>query len=182
MNGHSSSSSCSSQVGLYCHSATCVDIQWNEMLCLTGPRCYMNTDIQQWRNLRINLQTTNLRLSTRSSVCEKCRELIEDSVLLQVACTPQHFELHTKVWQFFPVMWGGVGGVGGLYGASERGGVIWVYYNVCYTNVKCVIPMLSHRQLSNNNGIKTKLYQVVKLQEFFYLKLQNCTGTEECSR
>ncbi len=42
-----------------------------------------------------------------------------------------------------------------------------MYYNVCYTNVKCVIPMLSHRQLSNNNGIKTKLYQVVKLQEFF---------------
>ncbi len=37
----------SSQVELYCHSATCVDIQWNEMSCLTGPRCYMNTDIQQ---------------------------------------------------------------------------------------------------------------------------------------
>ncbi len=37
----------SSQVELYCHSATCVDIQWNEMLCLTGPRCYMNTDIQR---------------------------------------------------------------------------------------------------------------------------------------
>ncbi len=30
-----------------CHSATCGDIQWNEMSCLTGPRCYINTDIQQ---------------------------------------------------------------------------------------------------------------------------------------
>ncbi len=160
MNGHRSSSSCSSQVGLYCHSATCVDIQWNEMLCLTGPRCYMNTDIQQWSNLRINLQTTNLQLSTRSSVCEKCRERIEDSVLLQVACTPQHFELPKKFDSFF--LWcgkvgGGGGLVRGLYGASERDGVIWVYYNVCYTNVKCVIPMLSHRQLSNNNGIKNKV-------------------------
>ncbi len=38
----------SSQVELYCHSATCGDIQWNEMSCLTGPRCYINTDIQQW--------------------------------------------------------------------------------------------------------------------------------------
>ncbi len=37
----------SSQVELYCHSATCGDIQWNEMSCLTGPRCYINTDIQQ---------------------------------------------------------------------------------------------------------------------------------------
>ncbi len=36
----------SSQVELYCHSATCVDIQWDEMSCLTGPRCYINTDIQ----------------------------------------------------------------------------------------------------------------------------------------
>ncbi len=27
--------------------ANCEDIQWNKMLCLTGPRCYMNTDIQQ---------------------------------------------------------------------------------------------------------------------------------------
>ncbi len=36
------------QVELYCHSATCGDIQWNEMSCLTGPRCYINTDIQQW--------------------------------------------------------------------------------------------------------------------------------------
>ncbi len=36
----------SSQVELYCHSATCVDIQWDKMSCLTGPRCYMNTDIQ----------------------------------------------------------------------------------------------------------------------------------------
>ncbi len=35
----------SSQVELYCHSATCGDIQWNEMSCLTGPRCYINTDI-----------------------------------------------------------------------------------------------------------------------------------------
>uniref|UniRef100_A0A8C2C249 Immunoglobulin domain-containing protein n=1 Tax=Cyprinus carpio TaxID=7962 RepID=A0A8C2C249_CYPCA len=34
-------------IKLYCHSATCVDIQWNEMSCLTGPRCYINTDIQQ---------------------------------------------------------------------------------------------------------------------------------------
>ncbi len=25
------------QVELYCHSATCGDIQWNEMSCLTGP-------------------------------------------------------------------------------------------------------------------------------------------------
>ncbi len=33
------------QVELYCHSATCGDIQWNEMSCLTGPRCYINTDI-----------------------------------------------------------------------------------------------------------------------------------------
>ncbi len=38
----------SSQVELYCHSAACGDIQWNEMSCLTGPRCYINTDIQQW--------------------------------------------------------------------------------------------------------------------------------------
>ncbi len=37
----------SRQVELYCHSATCGDIQWNEMSCLTGPRCYINTDIQQ---------------------------------------------------------------------------------------------------------------------------------------
>ncbi len=37
----------SSQVELYCHSATCGDIQWNEMSCLTGPLCYINTDIQQ---------------------------------------------------------------------------------------------------------------------------------------
>ncbi len=32
----------SSQVELYCHSATCVDIQWNEMSCLAGPQCYIN--------------------------------------------------------------------------------------------------------------------------------------------
>ncbi len=37
----------SSSSELYCHSATCGDIQWNEMSCLTGPRCYINTDIQQ---------------------------------------------------------------------------------------------------------------------------------------
>ncbi len=36
----------SSQVELYCHSATCRDIQWNEMSCLTGPWCYINTDMQ----------------------------------------------------------------------------------------------------------------------------------------
>ncbi len=36
----------SSQVELYCHSTTCVDILWDEMSCLTGPRCYINTDIQ----------------------------------------------------------------------------------------------------------------------------------------
>ncbi len=35
------------QVELYCHSATCGDMQWNEMSCLTGPWCYINTDIQQ---------------------------------------------------------------------------------------------------------------------------------------
>ncbi len=37
----------SSQVELYCHSATCGDIQWNEMSCLTSPRCYINIDILQ---------------------------------------------------------------------------------------------------------------------------------------
>ncbi len=37
------------QVELYCHSATCGDIQWNEMSCLTGPRCYINTDIQHYK-------------------------------------------------------------------------------------------------------------------------------------
>ncbi len=26
----------------------CGYIQWNETLCLTGPRCYINTDIHQW--------------------------------------------------------------------------------------------------------------------------------------
>ncbi len=36
------------QVELYCHSATCgEDIQWNEMSCLTGPWCYIHTDIKQ---------------------------------------------------------------------------------------------------------------------------------------
>ncbi len=47
---------------LYCHSATCVDIQWNEMSCLTGPRCYINTDIQHYKNkIKIkNLYKTNL--------------------------------------------------------------------------------------------------------------------------
>ncbi len=47
------------QVELYCHSATCGDIQWNEMSCLTGPRCYINTYIQQWSKT-LNLYTTNL--------------------------------------------------------------------------------------------------------------------------
>ncbi len=37
-----------SQVELYCHSAACGDIQWNEMSCLTGPWCYIYTGIQQW--------------------------------------------------------------------------------------------------------------------------------------
>ncbi len=37
------------QVELYCHSAACGDIQWNEMSCLTGPRCYINTDIQHYK-------------------------------------------------------------------------------------------------------------------------------------
>ncbi len=37
-----------SQVELYCHSVTCGYIQWNETLCLTGPRRNINTDIQQW--------------------------------------------------------------------------------------------------------------------------------------
>ncbi len=31
---------------LYCHPATSVDIQRDEMSCHAGPRCYMNTDIQ----------------------------------------------------------------------------------------------------------------------------------------
>ncbi len=37
------------QVELYCHSATCGGMQWNEMSCLTGPRCYINTDIQHYK-------------------------------------------------------------------------------------------------------------------------------------
>ncbi len=37
------------QVELYCHSAACGDIQWNELSCLTGPRCYINTDIQHYK-------------------------------------------------------------------------------------------------------------------------------------
>ncbi len=37
------------KVELYCHSAACGDIQWNEMSCLTGPRCYINTDIQHYK-------------------------------------------------------------------------------------------------------------------------------------
>ncbi len=41
----------SSQVELYCHSATCGDIQWNDMSCLTGPRCYINTDIQHHKHI-----------------------------------------------------------------------------------------------------------------------------------
>ncbi len=44
-NGLAACQNCSSQVELYCHSATCGYIQWNEMSCLTGPRCYINTDI-----------------------------------------------------------------------------------------------------------------------------------------
>lgn len=36
-----------SQVKLYCHSATCVDKQWNEMSCLAGPWCYINK--QTWK-------------------------------------------------------------------------------------------------------------------------------------
>ncbi len=39
----------SSQVEFYCHSATCGEIQWNEMSCLTGPRYYINTDIQHYK-------------------------------------------------------------------------------------------------------------------------------------
>jgi len=31
----------SSQLEFFCKSATCVDIQWNEMSCLAGPRCYI---------------------------------------------------------------------------------------------------------------------------------------------
>uniref|UniRef100_A0A673N9U6 Laminin N-terminal domain-containing protein n=1 Tax=Sinocyclocheilus rhinocerous TaxID=307959 RepID=A0A673N9U6_9TELE len=48
---------------LYCHSAKCVDIQWNEMLCLTGPRCYIfkhkhiTLDV---RNNFLNLYLANL--------------------------------------------------------------------------------------------------------------------------
>ncbi len=36
-----------------------MDIQWDEMSCLTGPRCYMNTDIQhevkQYKPINTNL-------------------------------------------------------------------------------------------------------------------------------
>ncbi len=32
---------------LYCHPATSVDIQRDEMSCHAGPQCYMNTDIQR---------------------------------------------------------------------------------------------------------------------------------------
>ncbi len=35
----------SSQAELYCHSAISGYIQWNEMSCLTGPRCYIHTGI-----------------------------------------------------------------------------------------------------------------------------------------
>ncbi len=52
----------SSQVELYCHPATCGYIQWNETSCLTWPRCYINTDIQQWSKKKntINLYKTNI--------------------------------------------------------------------------------------------------------------------------
>ncbi len=66
----------SSQVELYCHSATCGYIQWNETSCLTGPRCNLNTDIQQyskktlqtytqltyWQILTINILYLNVNL------------------------------------------------------------------------------------------------------------------------
>ncbi len=49
------------QVEPYCHSATYGYIQWNEMLCLTGPRCYINTGMQQLiKKNTINPYTTNL--------------------------------------------------------------------------------------------------------------------------
>ncbi len=50
----------SSQVELYCHSATCGDIQWNEMSCLTGPRCYINTDIQHYKPIHKLTYMTDL--------------------------------------------------------------------------------------------------------------------------
>ncbi len=63
--------------------------------------------------------------------------LIEDSVLLQVACTGTltcvaHFELHKKSLTVFScdvvrlvcVRWSMFQEVGGLYGFSERGGGI----------------------------------------------------------
>ncbi len=45
----------SSQVELYCHSATCVDIQWNEMLCLAGPWCYINK--HKYKHTTLDLRT-----------------------------------------------------------------------------------------------------------------------------
>ncbi len=50
----------SSQVELYCHSAACGDIQWNEMSCLTGPRCYINTDIQHYKPIHKLTYMTDL--------------------------------------------------------------------------------------------------------------------------
>ncbi len=44
-----------SRVELYCHSATCVDIQWNEMSCLAGPRCYINK--QKYKHTTLDLRT-----------------------------------------------------------------------------------------------------------------------------
>ncbi len=41
----------SSQVELYCHYATCVDIQWDEMSCLTGLRCYIYK-VKQYKPLQ----------------------------------------------------------------------------------------------------------------------------------
>ncbi len=49
--------SSSSQVELYRHSATCVDIQWNKIACLTGPRDYRHTTMQE---NSINLYITYL--------------------------------------------------------------------------------------------------------------------------
>ncbi len=43
------------QVELYCHSATCVDIQWNEMPCLAGPRCYINK--HKYKHTTLNVRT-----------------------------------------------------------------------------------------------------------------------------
>ncbi len=50
------------QVELYCHSAACGDIQWNEMSCLTGPRCYIkqtyNNEVKHYKPIdKTNLLT-----------------------------------------------------------------------------------------------------------------------------